>query len=340
MKILYVLQGVPGSGKSSFIKENHLDPYTINLDTIRKMFSSPDAHLNKENHLETVMPTKDNKIVMDTFWGMLLNRFMNQQTTILDSVNLNSQNFRELVSFANEYLYTVKIVEIGKNLPYEELLYRNSQRGLYKIPEKKLRKFYDWSKQELFNKYIRLTPEEMLDDLHIKEIDITDKYEDFQVIGDIHSSASALKDLLENFSNKRLYVFCGDYFDRGIEPVETLRILQSLMKKDNTVFLYGNHDIHLLNYIYSKISTKNVFGLTNTLTGKDFKNGTMQAFEKENVTIKELKKFCNKLKDVFTFKFHDNHFLVSHAGLTNEQVLLKPRFKLQSSGFFIKGIGD
>lgn len=41
MRILLLMRGVPGSGKSTFIKEQGLKPYTLSADVLRLLYASP-----------------------------------------------------------------------------------------------------------------------------------------------------------------------------------------------------------------------------------------------------------------------------------------------------------
>ena len=41
MRTIYILRGAPGSGKSTWIKENNLEQYTLSADNIRLMYQSP-----------------------------------------------------------------------------------------------------------------------------------------------------------------------------------------------------------------------------------------------------------------------------------------------------------
>lgn len=341
MRKLYILQGMPGSGKSSFIKNNKLESYTINLDQIRSMYETPTYVLDETNQLKRFISQTNHHQVIKTFYDMMFNRFKNQETTIIDATNLKERDLKEIINFSNHFMYTYKIVRIGENISFEELLYRNKKRGIYNIPKDKFLKMYETYRQALNQTSNVITANEMLDDLRVDAIDITEKYEDFQVIGDVHSSASTLKELLKNFSNKRLYIFCGDYFDRGIEHYETLLFLEKLMSHKNVIFIAGNHDVHLYNYIlYSTREQLYDYQDKISITGKDFKSDTINAFYKNHVSLEQIKNFFLKLKDVFYFKFHGQNFLVSHAGLTNQQVDMRDRFNLQDSDFFIRGVGN
>jgi len=41
MKYLVFLRGIHGSGKSTFVKENRLEPYTISSDDVRLLIKPP-----------------------------------------------------------------------------------------------------------------------------------------------------------------------------------------------------------------------------------------------------------------------------------------------------------
>ena len=75
-------------------------------------------------------------------------------------------------------------------------------------------------------------------------------------ISDIHGCYKELKELLFTLETEGVYdknndklVFLGDYIDRGIQNVETLKFLISLNRKPNVIFLKGNHELSLIKYI-------------------------------------------------------------------------------------------
>lgn len=46
MKTLLLLRGAPGAGKSTFIKENNLEQYTLEADKFRTLISSPELDVS------------------------------------------------------------------------------------------------------------------------------------------------------------------------------------------------------------------------------------------------------------------------------------------------------
>jgi serine/threonine protein phosphatase 1 len=73
------------------------------------------------------------------------------------------------------------------------------------------------------------------------------------VVGDIHGGLKALEQVLQKvpYSVGDQFIFLGDYVDGWSESVETVSFLMDLSEKYHCVFLKGNHDELLLNYLKS-----------------------------------------------------------------------------------------
>ena len=74
------------------------------------------------------------------------------------------------------------------------------------------------------------------------------------VIGDIHGGLRALKQILERASvtTKDTLIFLGDYVDGWSESPELLDFLIDLGKKQNCIFIRGNHDELALHWLQNK----------------------------------------------------------------------------------------
>jgi len=79
----------------------------------------------------------------------------------------------------------------------------------------------------------------------------------YDIMGDIHGHAQALKELLRKMDYKELngvwqhstrkIIFVGDYIDRGPAIRETLNIVRTMKENSHAITLMGNHNItHLL----------------------------------------------------------------------------------------------
>ena len=84
--------------------------------------------------------------------------------------------------------------------------------------------------------------------------------EGYDIIGDIHGCASALKTLLATLGYKasshtylypghrRRLIFLGDFIDRGAEISETLDIVHNAVKYADAIAIAGNHELSALLY--------------------------------------------------------------------------------------------
>jgi serine/threonine protein phosphatase 1 len=94
------------------------------------------------------------------------------------------------------------------------------------------------------------------------------------VIPDIHSCVHTLARLLGSLPVKKsdLYIFLGDYINKGNHPIDTLNLLQEFSRHKDTVFLRGNHDQMLMDAWKNpgSIFEKQIFALNSgELLGKE-----------------------------------------------------------------------
>jgi predicted kinase len=160
MRYLFVLQGAPGAGKSTWIQENSLEPYTICPDTIRLLFSSPvliNGRLSiNQNH---------DKKVWSTVYDILTYRMQHEETTILDATCSSNMSIQKYYNLCQKYFYHMYVVRF--NISLEECLNRNKQREEYKqVPEDIVKQMYS----NIINTIIPfgvtiLTPEEAKDEV-------------------------------------------------------------------------------------------------------------------------------------------------------------------------------
>lgn len=335
MRKLYLLRGLPASGKSTFIKENHLEDYTISSDKIRQMFCTAyDEWSFKEHRVFKEISQKNDKDVFATINRMLNIRFEMESTTILDATNINIKSLNNFYKLAKSYNYRVYVVDFMNNISIDEIKRRNRNRE-FMVPESVIDRMYSRYREiesgdGLPNKFIVISPDEMIKSFVWNEFD-ANEYNKIRVIGDIHNSGTPLEKLVSNFDENTLYVFTGDYFDRGVEPAKTMDILNKLIDKKNIIFLEGNHEIHIRNYIIGNKSK----------VGRTFINKTLPKLIEANGEDKVksfLKKLLHRLQDVSLIRFNGKLLVLTHAGLTNDQLDFN-KYGLHNSHYFVKGLG-
>ena len=90
MKKLFILRGAMGSGKSTFIKENNLEDYTLSTDTIRLMFNSC---VMTTNYVDMI-PQFNNKKVWESVFYLLEERMKKGELSIIDAMHVNRDNLK------------------------------------------------------------------------------------------------------------------------------------------------------------------------------------------------------------------------------------------------------
>ena len=213
------------------------------------------------------------------------------------------------------------------NVPIEECKRRNLTRPLLKqVPEEVIDKMYSrFATQKIPTGVTVISPDE-LDSIFIKKFDFN-QYKRIHHIGDIHGCYTALKEYMDSvggIKEDEFYIFCGDYIDRGIENVEVLKYLISIMDNKNVLFIEGNHERHLFDYANDTRSR-----------AKEFELITKPQLEESGFDKKQIRMFYRKLGQVAYYEYDGKTILVNHGGVSNipEQLSFIPTIQ------FIKGVG-
>lgn len=132
------------------------------------------------------------------------------------------------------------------------------------------------------------------------------------VIGDIHGGLKALRQVLERakVTKEDTLIFLGDYVDGWSESPQVLDFLIGLKETNNCIFIRGNHDELLLDWLTN--DNKNID------EGMWFKHGgkaTVLAYASVTNEKKQIHmEFLRLLKDYY---LDEKNRLFIHAGFTN-----------------------
>ena len=250
MRNLFILRGSPSSGKSTWVKENDLEPYTLSADSIRLMYQSP---ATGDDGLRYISQSNDNEV-----WTLLMKlletRMSKGEFIVIDATHYKSSLISRYKDLVHKYRYRVNVVDFS-DVPEEECIRRNAERNVYKrVPEETIRKMYAClhDDTEVKKSYKMITPAEaaLIVNTGLKPVIIDDSIERIVVFGDIHGCYSPLKRYFEEnpFNENYCYIFCGDYTDRGIQNKSVLDFLLSIYKKPNVFLIEGNHEQHTRMY--------------------------------------------------------------------------------------------
>ena len=321
MRTLLLLRGIQASGKSTWIKENNLEPYTLSADNIRLNIANP--VLLEDGSYE--ISQKYNKVTWELLYKYLEMRMQNGDFTIIDATHSDLKLLNKYKDLANTYKYTMYCLEF--DVPLEEALKRNKERDNYKyVPERVIERTYETIKnnEKLPSALKKIESIDEIINFYTADVN---QYEKVVIIGDIHSCAEPLKEVLKDFNEETLYIFVGDYFDRGIQPVETFNIMLDLLEKPNVILIEGNHEEKSMKkFIYDEEKYTKSFEETTLLP-------LLKEYDVDYVRA-SLKKIYKKLRQCFAFEFRGKKFLCTHGGLP-----LVPKLTLVSAKEMIHGVG-
>ena len=132
------------------------------------------------------------------------------------------------------------------------------------------------------------------------------------VIGDIHGGLRAVHQIMEraNVTVKDTLIFLGDYVDGWSQSPQVLDFLMEIGTKQNCIFLRGNHDELLLNWL-----TEDTENINETMWFKHGGEATVTAYGM--VSESTINKHINFLKSLQNYYHDEQNRLFIHAGFTN-----------------------
>lgn len=331
MRTMFVLRGAPGCGKSTWIKDNGLTPYTLEADNLRLLWQGP---VLKADGAFAIGQNHDRR-VWNLLHEMLEERMERGEFIVVDATHYKSTLLNQYKKLISHYRYRAYVVDFT-NVPLETLLERNAQREPYKrVPEEVIRKMAAVFEkdEEVSSTFTVVTPEEAVAKLRENLLFDYNRYNKIVVFGDIHGCYEPLKQYFaENpFEENTAYIFVGDYLDRGIQNKEVVEFLLSLYKNKNVLLLEGNHEKWLRMYaeddgaevlmneadekVLRKFVDKDFFIKFNKkkIRNYGFIEKTMPqlaGFKK-----KDLRQLCRKFGQMAYVTFRGKNYFISHGGI-------------------------
>ena len=328
MRELIILRGLPGSGKSTWIKNKGLEDYTLSPDKLRMMFSSPECLIDGSFQTNQDVSSK----AWNTMYEMLEKRMSLGCTTVVDATHLKQKYYNKYKAYADKYRYNVTVVDF---MYYPEALIdslkRNEQRkgtSEYVSPDVIKSMSSNAQKIEVPSSWNWVTPGNFSLDEYPDEV----KAKKLVFIGDIHGCFDALLEYFKKnpFSDDNHYVFLGDYIDRGNKNDWVMEYLDTIRYSDNVTLLEGNHERHLWSYARGEIANS-----------KEFENNTKPQLESCSFNMRKARDFVLSLKPYFYVSFGGHRIFACHGGIPGiKDDWLNENLNLLSSHFVIKGVGN
>jgi predicted kinase/predicted phosphodiesterase len=302
MRILLILRGAPGCGKTTYIKDHRLIPYTLSFDNIRMLFKSPVQTIYGKESSDR----KKDSFVFDTLLMILEERMKSGELTVIDHINSKTVELNQYQELALKYRYKTYLIDFT-SIPIQVSKERNFNRMARKrVPDHIVDKVYtEFAGQKIPDEMVIIQPED-LESIWPKPIDLN-KYTKIHHIGDIHGCFDVLKEAVEDngrFKEDECYIFLGDYTDRGPQNAEVILFLKELKDKENVIFCEGNHERWVWNWANRVKDYPD-----------EFAKNTKKQLEAANIAKKDMRKFYRKLNECCYYTFDGRTILACHGGI-------------------------
>lgn len=323
MRILLLLRGSAGCGKSTWIEQNGLKPYTLSADDIRLLCQSP---IMQVDGTEGISQANDN-LTWNTLFNLLETRMQKGEFTVIDATNSKTSEMNRYKEMCNTYRYRIYCVDFT-DIPIEEVKRRNANREpLKRVPDEAIDKMYSRFATQKIPSGIKVIKPDELDTIWMKMFDLSE-YKKIHHIGDIHGCNTALQKYLSDnggIKDDEFFIFTGDYIDRGLENADVVNFLISIKDKKNVLMLEGNHERRLWLYANDCVGKS-----------KEFELVTRPQLEDAKIDKKDIRQLYRKFGQCAYYKYGDNVYLVTHAGLST----MPKNLSYVATDQMIRGVGN
>lgn len=327
MRYLVFLRGVPGSGKSTFVRENNLEPYTISSDNVRLLLKPPVLSVTGRS----IISQKINRRVWGLIYSVIKCRMEDGDFTILDATNAGNADIAKYRKLVKNYNYEAICVDFS-DIPLEVVKERNKRRPEHEIvPETIIDEMHSIISRQTVPSFVTvIKPYEYSDKLQYKASDFS-HYRKIHHIGDINGDYRVLMQYLAGgLNDSDLYIFLGDYTksrDENSENDEIIKFLISIMCRENVILLEGDQEKCLCKPAEDEEQTQistNLIAIYNS--------EMKQAGTTKNCSLSLYK----KLKPCIYYIFHNKRVLVTHGGLSS----LPKNLVFVGADQMINGVGE
>ncbi len=323
MRILLLMRGAPGCGKSTWIEKNGLKPYALSADDIRLLCQSP---LMLVDGTVGISQANDG-VVWKTLFTILELRMQRGDFTVIDATNSKTSEMNRYKEMCSTYRYRIFCVDFT-DVPMEETKRRNRGREqLKRVSDDVIERMYSRFATQQIPSGIKVIRPDELDTIWTRLFDLS-SYRKIHHIGDIHGCNTVLQKYLKDnggIKDDEMYIFVGDYIDRGLENVEVLKFLLSIMNRKNVLLLEGNHERWLWYWANDGVGRS-----------KEFELVTRPALEAAKISKKDIRQLYRKFGQCAYYRYEENIYLVTHAGLST----LPENLSFVATEQMIKGVGS
>lgn len=300
---LYLMRGPQGSGKTTFLNNAGLLPWTVTPDQLRRLYGSFSMNISGQ----VALSHEHEDYVWAKLREIMEYRMKYGETTIIDATNA-SVDYKRFKKVADDWGYSLKVISMGDTFDLDQLTNNVAKRAAVApetfVPDVNIRNtLRDIQAKQIPDWVPVLSPAQALAEFNAGPEDLNGKYHKVLFVGDIQGCATPLKRLLDaHYADDTLIILVGDLFDRGPENGEVFTIVRELLKRPNVRLMCGNHERHVLSWMKGR-ETPNEFS-KNTLP-QLFQAG----FDMESAT-----ELSSRWEHLLQFQFGEALIQVTHGG--------------------------
>jgi len=140
VRTLVILRGAPGAGKTTWIKEHHLEPYTLSPDDLRVYCSS--LEMQPTGELKISQNRENESMTWEVLFKILEYRMSRGEFTVIDATASKTKDIQQYKNLASSYRYRMYCVDFT-DVPLETCIAQNKMRPEYKqVPQKAIENIY------------------------------------------------------------------------------------------------------------------------------------------------------------------------------------------------------
>ena len=306
MRTLLLMRGAPGAGKTTWIEEHDLKPYSLSPDDIRVLCSS--TELQPTGDFKISQERENENAVWDILFKILEHRMSRGEFTVIDATCSKTKDIQRYKDLAQSYRYRMFIVDFT-DIPLETCLAQNKMRPEVKqVPSNAIRNIYARFATQKVPAGVKVIKRDEFDTLLEEPIDLSE-YKKIVFIGDIHGCYDTLMqypDFKEGLKEDTEYIFLGDYVDRGNQNYEVLEFLNKIKDLPNVCLLEGNHERWIYNY-----------GCDVPAKSMEFEKKTKAELESKGFDKKAARELYRKCRQFSHFNYNGLEILACHGGIPN-----------------------
>lgn len=339
MRKILITRGVPGSGKSTAIRNLGLEDFCISTDRLRLLHSNPVMTASGD----MTIPQDLNSVAWGMVFELLERRTDMGDFLVLDATNEHLGDFLKIHKLARRRRYEVACLDFFP-VPIEQALAQNQERVPYaRVPEHVVRRMHKnmgWSFPEDVRVFSWDEQGNYLAQLErwlrVPVHDLSD-YRRVVHIGDVQGCFTPLagrNGLLANgFRDEDYYIFVGDLLDRGPENGKVLRwFIDEAAPRDNVLLIWGNHEDHILRWANGEECRSGEFG-----------NRSLPQILAEGITPDDVLPMLERMQECFFYRYGDRKVMVSHGGLSDvpaDPVILPGHMYSRGTGYWNDSVDE